>query len=207
MDYSKIIKEIYSDLAGQKRDGKVASYIPELSLVDPEKFGVTLITSEGKIHSEGDSNEKFSIQSISKVFTLSMSFSLLGDRIWERVGVEPSGSPFNSIVQLEYEKGKPRNPFINAGSLVVCDILFSKRSDPKSEILGFVRKLTGCSSINYNLKVAESEKTAGYKNAALINMMKSYGNIKNPVEKILDLYYTVCSMEMNCTELAKAFLH
>jgi glutaminase len=207
MDYSKIIKEIYAEIYAEKKEGKVADYIPELSIVDPDKFGVTLITSDGKIHSAGDSDERFSIQSISKVFTLSMAFSLLGDKIWDRIGVEPSGSPFNSIVQLEYEKGKPRNPFINAGALVVCDILFSKRADPKNEILGFVRKLAGCGSINYNLKIAESERTSGYRNAALINMMRSYGNIKNPVEKVLDLYYTVCSIELTCTELAKAFLH
>ncbi|HQO10663.1 MAG TPA: glutaminase [Clostridiales bacterium] len=207
MDYGKVIKEIYAEISDVKKEGKVADYIPELSVVDPDKFGITLITSEGRIHSAGDSDERFSIQSISKVFTLSMAFSLLGDKIWDRTGVEPSGSPFNSIVQLEYEKGKPRNPFINAGALVVCDILFSKRADPKNEILGFVRKLAGCGSINYNMKVAESERSAGYRNAALINMMRSYGNIKNPVEKVLDLYYTVCSIELTCTELAKAFLH
>ena len=207
MEYNKIIKEIYAEVSSAKKEGRVADYIPELSVIDPDKFGVTLITSDGKIHSAGDSDERFSIQSISKVFTLSMAFSLLGDKIWDRIGVEPSGSPFNSIVQLEYEKGKPRNPFINAGALVVCDILFSKRADPKNEILGFVRKLAGCGSINYNLKIAESERASGYRNAALINMMRSYGNIKNPVEKVLDLYYTVCSIELTCTELAKAFLH
>lgn len=206
MDYNKIIKKIYSELKHIPPEGKVADYIPELAKVNPEKFGVSLITVNGEEFNAGDCSERFSIQSISKVFALSMAFSVLGEKIWERVGVEPSGSSFNSIVQLEYEKGKPRNPFINAGALVVCDILFSKRSDPKAEFLGFIRKLSGSKTINYNMKVAESEKAHGFKNAALINMMKSYGNIVNPIENVLDLYYSICSIEMTCSELTKAFL-
>jgi len=206
MHYQKIIEEIHTELKKSSPEGKVADYIPELSKVDGNKFGVSLITCGGEIFKIGESDEKFSIQSISKVFALSMAFSVLGEKIWERVGVEPSGSSFNSIVQLEYEKGKPRNPFINAGALVVCDMLFSKRSDPKSEFLGFVRKLSGSGKINYNLKVAESEREHGYKNAALINMMKSYNNIVNPVERVLELYYLFCSIEMTCTELARSFL-
>lgn len=206
MDYQKIIEEIYTEVKKSSQEGKVADYIPELSKVDGNKFGVSLITCSGDIFKIGDCDEKFSIQSISKVFALSMAFSVLGEKIWERVGVEPSGSSFNSIVQLEYEKGKPRNPFINAGALVICDILFSKRSDPKAEFLGFVRKLSGSGRINYNPKVAESEKELGFKNAALINMMKSYSNIINPVESVLELYYLFCSIEMTCSELAKAFL-
>jgi glutaminase len=206
MDYNKIIKNIYSEVKHIPPEGKVAGYIPELAKISPDKFGVSLITVNGEEFNEGDFGERFSIQSIAKVFALSMAFSVLGEKIWERVGVEPSGSSFNSIVQLEYEKGKPRNPFINAGALVICDILISKRSDPKAEFLGFVRKLSGSKTINYNLKVAESEKDHGYKNAALINMMKSYGNIINPIEIVLELYYSICSIEMTCTELARAFL-
>jgi glutaminase len=206
MDYDKIIKNIYSEVKHFSPAGKVADYIPELAKVDPDKFGVSLVTVYGEEFNAGDFGERFSIQSISKVFALSMAFSVLGEKIWERVGVEPSGSSFNSIVQLEYEKGKPRNPFINAGALVVCDILFSKRSDPKAEFLGFLRKLSGSKIVNYNVKIAESEKAHGFKNAALINMMKSYGNISNPVDEVLDLYYSICSIEMTCSELAMAFL-
>jgi len=206
MDYDKIIKNIYSEVKHFYPAGKVADYIPELAKVDPDKFGVSLVTVYGEEINAGDCDERFSIQSIAKVFALSMAFSVLGEKIWERVGVEPSGSSFNSIVQLEYEKGKPRNPFINSGALVICDILISKRSDPKAEFLGIVRKLSGRKTINYNLKVAESEKDHGYKNAALINMMKSYGNIINPIEIVLELYYSICSVEMTCTELARIFL-
>lgn len=206
MNYDKIISDIFNEVKSSVQEGKVANYIPELAKIDPEKFGISLIDIDGKESKAGDFNEKFSIQSISKVFTLSMAISILGEEIWNRVGVEPSGSSFNSIVQLEYEKGKPRNPFINAGALVVCDILFSKRSDPKAEFLGFIRKLSGSKTVNYNKKVAESEKEHGFKNAALINMMKSYGNIINQPENVLDLYYSICSIEMSCSELAKAFL-
>jgi len=206
MDYNKIIKDICSEVKHFPPAGKVAGYIPELAKISPDKFGVSLITVNGEEFNENDCDERFSIQSISKVFSLSMAFSVLGEKIWDRVGVEPSGSSFNSIVQLEYEKGKPRNPFINAGALVICDILISKRSDPKAEFIGFIRKLSGNKTVNYNLKVAESEKDHGYKNAALINMMKSYGNIINPIENVLELYYSICSIEMTCTELARAFL-
>jgi glutaminase len=205
-DYKKIIEKIYNEVKLSEPNGKTADYIPELAKIDPDKFGISLITVEGGEYSIGDHNEKFSVQSISKVFTLSMAFSLLGDKLWQRVGVEPSGSSFNSIVQLEYEKGKPRNPLINAGALVVCDILISQLNDPRNEILEFVRKTAKSNGLNFNSDVAKSEKEHGFRNAALINMMKSYGNIYNPIDIVLDTYYAVCSIEMTCSELAMSFL-
>ena len=183
----------------------MASYIPELGVVDPGKFGIHLLTTDNKSYFFGDSEEKFSIQSISKVLTLSFVLPLLGETIWKRIGVEPSGDPFNSIVQLEYENGIPRNPFINAGALVVADLILTHFDNPKEAFLKYVRKITGLPSINYNLSVAKSEKQHGYLNAALANMMKSYGNIHNDIDPVLDFYFHQCAIEMSCEELAKAF--
>jgi glutaminase len=134
-----------------------------------------------------------------------MAFSFLDEKVWQRVGVEPSGNPFNSLVQLEYEKGIPRNPFINAGALVIADILVSELKNPKQDFLAFIRTLSGNETINYNEKVAQSEKDTGFRNAALCNFLKSFGNIKNEVEVVLDFYFHQCSIEMTCKELAHSF--
>ena len=129
----------------------------------------------------------------------------VGTEIFSRVGVEPSGDPFNSLVQLEHEKGIPRNPFINSGALVLTDILLEKLEDPKAELLSFIKTLSCDSDIGFNDQVAKSEKQCGFKNTAIINLMKSYGNIKGDIEEVLDLYYDFCSIEMSCKELANAF--
>ncbi|MEQ9592854.1 MAG: glutaminase [Cyclobacteriaceae bacterium] len=205
MNYDVILKDIFASLQKEPTEGEVASYIPELGDVDPSKFGLYLLTTNNQSYSFGDSNEKFSIQSISKVLSLSFILPLLGEGIWKRIGVEPSGDPFNSIVQLEYENGIPRNPFINAGALVVADLILTHFDNPKEAFLNYVRKITGLSSISYNPAVAESEKRHGHLNAALANMMKSYGNIHNDIDPVLDFYFHQCSIEMTCEELAKAF--
>lgn len=205
-DIAHILKEIFDQVHNLSDDGQVASYIPELASIDPAKFGVHLFTSEGDHYGLGDHEEKFSIQSIGKVLALTLAFQQKGDDLWSRVGVEPSGNPFNSLWQLEYEHGKPRNPLINSGAIVIDDILCSLFPDPKDVFLDFVRMVTGNSTIQYNSQVANSEKNLGYRNAALINMMKASGNIQNDINKVLDLYYYQCSIEMSCAELASAFL-
>ncbi|WP_010232352.1 glutaminase [Gillisia marina] len=206
MDYQKILNTIQEEISYPNAIGKVAAYIPELAKVDPKKFGMHLYCRDSGHYSFGDSKEKFSIQSISKVFTLTMAMQILGESLWERVDVEPSGDPFNSLTQLEYEQGIPRNPFINAGALVIADVLVSNLKDPKKDLLEFVRKLTGNNEIDYDLRVAESEKSTGYRNYGLVNYMKALGNIKNDVEPILDFYFHQCSLAMSCEELAKAFM-
>lgn len=206
MEYEKVLREIELEVRGLKNVGIPASYIPELAKIDPDQCGLSLITLTGENYAIGDSGVRFSIQSISKVFTLSIAFSLLGDTLWNRVGVEPSGSSFNSIVALEYEQGIPRNPFINAGALVIADILITHLDDAKTTFLDYVRELTGSNNIHYNETVVKSEKAHGHVNAALINMMKAHGNINNPAQTVLDFYYHHCSLELSCVELAKAFL-
>ncbi len=204
MDYAKIIRDLASEVQPLYGQGKVADYIPELGKVPPRQFGLCLQINEGISHEFGDSRTKFSVQSISKVFALSMAFGLLGEELWQRVGVEPSGNAFNSLMQLEYEKGIPRNPLINAGALVVTDILVSKFENPKAEILRYLRQLAGTKDIHFNEQVAESERKTGYRNFALAYFLKSFGNLHNDVEQVLDVYFHQCSVEMTCVELASA---
>jgi glutaminase len=205
-DYQSVLEAIQNEVVPLRRTGAVANYIPELAKVNPDKFGMHLQTIDGQGFSVGDSGESFSIQSISKVFALAMVVSCVGEKIFDRVGVEPSGSSFNSLVQLEYEKGIPRNPLINAGAMVVCDVLIEQLQKPKKEILDFIRILANNKKICYNENVAASENKFGFRNAALANFLKSFGNIHNNVNDVLDLYFHICSIEMSCKDLAAAFL-
>ncbi len=206
MDYKAILKEINNEVTPLFGKGDVADYIPELANVNPNNFGIELRFLDGSNYSIGNTNIPFSIQSISKVFSLTLAIKLVGDDVWKRVGVEPSGNAFNSLVQLEHENGIPRNPFINAGAIVIADIIISQLENPKQEILEFIRKLAKNSDIHINKKVAISEKRNGFRNAALANMMKSFGNIENDIDEVLDLYFCLCSIEMTCRDLSQAFL-
>ncbi len=205
MNYQSILGSIYQESKLLPIIGNVASTIPELAKVDGNKFGIHLTTISKEDYAIGNSNEKFSIQSVSKALTVAFAFSFLDEKIWNRVGVEPSGSSFNSLVQLEYEKGIPRNPFINAGALVIADMLVSQLKNPKQEFLNFIRKISGTETINYNTQVAQSEKETGFRNASLCNFLKSFGNINNQVDEVLDFYFHQCSLEMTCKELAHSF--
>ncbi|WP_298879381.1 glutaminase [uncultured Polaribacter sp.] len=206
-NYKKIITNIYKDLKSIDDPGKVANYIPELANVDENNFGIHISTINNEGFGIGDANKKFSIQSISKILTLTLAYKLIGEKIWNRVDVEPSGNPFNSLLQLEADFGKPRNPFINAGAIVVCDILMSHLKNPKEDFLTFCRNISNNFSLNYSEKVAQSEKKSGFRNIALCNFIKSFGNIKNDVEEVLDFYFHTCSLEMSCKELSEIFLY
>jgi glutaminase len=185
------------------RTGKVASYIPALAEISPDQFAMALCTVGGKQAMYGATDEHFSIQSISKVFTLACAIRLLGEKLWQRIGREPSGDPFNSLIQLEHENGRPRNPLINAGAICVADHLISHTADAKTMILEFVSELCG-DNVQFDLRVAESERVWGYRNAALANFMKSFGNLENDVDTVLDVYFHQCSITMTCAQLAKA---
>lgn len=207
MNYNEIFEKIDATLEPFKSDGKISDSIPELAKVNPNKFGIHLLDIDGNTYQFGDCNEKFSIQSISKVFSLSLAFQFIGENIWNSVGVEPSGNSFNSLVQLEYEKGKPRNPFINAGAMVIADILITNLKNPKVDFLQFVRKIAHSDSIDYNPNIAKSEKEVGFRNAALANFLKSFGRLQNKVEDVLDFYFHQCSIEMSCKELSEAVFY
>ena len=184
----------------------MADYIPALAKVDPKRFGIAVATLDGQEYMTGDAQVCFSIQSISKVFTLAMVTRRIGDEIWKAVGREPSGNPFNSLVQLEYEQGMPRNPFINAGALVVTDRLISLYPHPKDTMIEFVRELCANDDIYYDKEIARSERLNADRNMALAYFMKSFGNIENDVETLLDVYCHQCAISMSCTDLARAFL-
>ena len=206
MDYKKILEDIYQEILPYKKEGKQADYIPALAKIDPDQFGMCLESVSGDVYPFMQSDTRFSIQSITKVFTLAMSLSMKGENLWKRVGKEPSGTAFNSLVQLEVEKGIPRNPFINAGAIVMTDILLSELQDPENEYINFVRALCGNDSVDYNLEVATSERENGYLNAAIANMLKYHGTIENDIESVLMFYFKMCSIEMSCRELSKAFI-
>lgn len=188
--------------------GQVAQYIPALAKIDPSKFGAAVVTVEGEIATYGDADEPFSLQSISKVFTLTLALERLGSALWQRVGREPSGNAFNSIVQLEREGGIPRNPLINAGAIVVCDILLVNRSADETiaSILDFIQQLSGDSSVFIDEDIARSEAATGFRNISLANFMRSFDNLEHDVADVLNVYFHQCAIAMNCTQLARAGL-
>lgn len=206
MDYQKLLEEIYAKVQPLSQEGKVANYIPALANVDPSHFGMCINNVDGEVFAIKDADVRFSIQSISKVFALAMSLSVKGESLWTRVGKEPSGTAFNSLVQLEAEGGIPRNPFINAGALVLADIMLTSFENPEEKYLTFVRELCGCDTVDYNDETALSERETGYLNAAIANLLKYHKNIECDVERVLRFYFLMCSVEMNCKELARAFL-
>ena len=206
MDYQQILENIYQAILPYAKEGAQADYIPELAKVNPDQFGMCIHTIYGEIASVEQADTRFSIQSISKVFALAMCLSIKGDDLWKRVGKEPSGTAFNSLIQLEVEKGVPRNPFINAGAIVMADILLTHLENPEEDFLAFVRAVAGNDTIAYNESVAVSERENGYLNAAIVNLLKYHGTIENDIEKVLHFYFLMCSVEMSCRELSLAFL-
>jgi len=207
MDFQAILEEIHKEVQPAISQGIVADYIPKLAAVPLEKFGMAVQTLDGDLFTIGDAEENFSIQSISKAYTLTLALQFIGeDRLWKRVGREPSGNPFNSLVQLEYENGIPRNPFINAGALVIVDIILSNSKNLSQILLDFVRQRSDNIGINFDAEVAASEKETGFRNSALANFLKSYGNLENDVNSVLEAYFLQCSLSMNCVDLAKSFM-
>lgn len=208
MDWTKILAEVTACVEPHRGQGRVADYIPALAAIDPNKFGLAVALGDGSTHCLGDADEPFSIQSISKVFTLSMALRKVGDALWQSVGREPSGSAFNSIVQLEVERGIPRNPLINAGAIVVTDHLVQKvGADPMIEkLVTRLRMLAEDDSITVDEVVAASESEAGSRNRAMAYFMKSFGNFQNPVEETLKAYFAHCAISMNCRQLSRAAL-
>ena len=200
------VREIAEEMQARPDRGEVAGYIPELACIDPGAFGLVVIDADGKVAAAGDADAPFSIQSISKVFTLTLALGKVGNLLWQRVGREPSGSPFNSIVQLEREQGVPRNPFINAGAIAVTDLIVSRHQPREAlgEILRFMQFVADDPSIAIDEAVAASEQRTGYRNIALANYMKSFGVLDNPVDFTLGVYFHHCAIAMSCRQLAMA---
>lgn len=202
------LQHIADDIAAQASSlygqGKVATYIPALARVQPKQFGMAIALVDGSCVSSGSAQTLFSIQSISKLFTFVLALKLMGDEVWQRVGREPSGAAFNSMVQLETEKGIPRNPFINAGALVITDMLTTRFAHLDIALLGALRRLCDCPDLNWDMQTAKSERETAHRNMALAYFMKSYGNFVNEPELVLDNYCRQCAIEMSCTQLAQA---
>lgn len=205
IDYQSVLDRIYAEVNQEPFRGKVATYIPALARVPLQKFGMAIRTIDGREFHVGDAFENFSIQSISKVFTLTLAMGIAADDLWQRVGREPSGNRFNSLIQLEYENGKPRNPFINAGAIVVTDAIFEGVGKTKNNLLRFVRELSNNQTISFDEEVAESERVFGDRNRALANFIRSYGNLKHAADEVLDVYFHQCAIPMSCMDLARAF--
>ncbi len=202
----RILAEIAAEMRDMTHRGKVADYIRPLAEVPIDKFGIAVVTAKGSTHLAGDAEEAFSIQSISKVFALTLALGAVGDQLWNRVGREPSGSAFNSIVQLENEHGIPRNPFINAGAIVVADMLLGHHQPREAigQMLRFVRELTGEDTIAIDEAVARAEQDTGFRNKALANYMRAFGNIEGDVDLVLGTYFHYCALAMSCRQLALA---
>jgi glutaminase len=203
MDFAPILQEITDELRPQAgQHGQVAAYIPALARVRGDQFGIALVTREGVEATAGDCDTLFSIQSVSKVFSLTLCLQGIGEELWQRVGREPSGNPFNSLVQLESEQGKPRNPFINAGAIVIADALLGlERSD--RDLVAMLSDLAG-EPIHIDEEVAASEAATGFRNQALAYFMKSFGRIEHDVAAVLEIYFRQCAISMNCRQLARA---
>ena len=206
LDLVDILTKVGGEAERDIGKGKVASYIPALKRVPRNKFGIAVCTVTGDEYVFGDAEEAFSIQSISKVLTLAMALGYVGADLWKRVGREPSGNAFNSLVQLEAENGVPRNPFINAGALVVTDTVVSYSRDAREGLLSWAWKLSTNSRIRFDREVAASEHLTGDRNRAIAYFLKAHKNLKCSVDDVLDVYFHQCALAMSCLDLARAFL-
>ncbi len=206
MAVQEILNQIHTSISARSDRGEVATYIPELACVDPGHFGLAVALADGELYSVGDADMPFSIQSISKVFTLALALGMVGDKLWERVGREPSGNAFNSILQLEREQGIPRNPFINPGAIVVTDVILASSSPAETlaELVNFIRYAADDGNIYINEAVALSEKTTGHRNFALAHFLRSFNNLTHEPDLTLGTYFHQCAIEMSCRQLALA---
>jgi glutaminase len=208
VDIDALLREVAEEARPHAEHGKVADYIEAVASLDPSTFGLAVVELDGTEHVEGDVDQPFAIQSISKVFALVLAMQKadehagVAEELWKRVGVEPSGDPFNSLVQLEHEQGKPRNPMINAGALVVDDVLLDHCDDPRASLLELLRCLTG-EEIGVDEAVLRQEGT-GHRNRAMGHLMSAFGNLTSPVDDVMDVYVHQCAIAMSTRQLARS---
>ena len=203
-DLQALIDEIADGVVRGR--GEVATHIPGLDAVDPDAVGLAVALTSGEVFTAGDAQEPFSIQSVSKVFSLALVLATDADAVWSRVSREPSGTPYNSLMQLEVERGIPRNPFINAGALVVTDHLLQATGDVRPALLDLLRGESGNASIDSDPAIAAAEAASGHRNSALAHFLASHGNLVNPVTDVLEAYFWQCALTMSCQDLALAGL-
>lgn len=201
-----VLEDIVRSHRPQRESGSVPANIPFLAAVPFDRFGIAVATASGEVFRSGDADVPFSIQSISKVFTLAMALRGGPGTLWSRVLREPSGTPFNSLVQLEAEHGIPRNPFINAGALVVTDHLMNETPDAATRLLRFLTAEAGSAGPFIDEAAAASELSSSNRNLALAHFLKDFGNLTQSAESVVENYVRQCSIMMTCVELAKAGL-
>lgn len=202
---SSVVGDIVKKISDSGDKGEATRQIPELSGVDTEQFGIAILTREGEMVCGGDSDTPFSLQSISKAFSLELVLKAHGDGLWERVGRDPSGDPYNSVIDLERQKGYPRNPFVNAGALIVVDMLLDtlKPEEEVEAVVEFVGTLLDGDEFTLNDKVADSDEGSGSLNRAMLNIANHFGNVRNPIDKIMKAYVRQCAIELSCRQLAR----
>ena len=201
----RVVAEITDEISSSDDWGEATRQIEPLSRVDTRQFGIAILTRNGDMVCGGDADTPFSIQSISKVFSLELVLEAHGDDLWDRVGRDPSGDPFNSVIDLERQKGHPRNPFINAGALIVVDMLLDSRApgEEVQAVVNFVERLLDGEDFGFDEEVAKSDDEAGSLNRAMLNISKHFGNVRNPVDKIMSAYVRQCAIELSCRQLAR----
>ena len=206
MDLVGILNRITDDMAARPDRGRVASYIPQLACIDPDHFAISICLADGTQLSSGDATTPFSIQSVSKVFGLAIALGRVGDNLWARVGREPSGQAFDSILLLEQEKGRPRNPFINAGAIVTTDTYLEGHAPAEAlgGLMRFIREAADDENIHIDDSVARSEIATGHRNFALAHYMLSHGNLRHEPELTLGTYFHQCAVAMSTSQLARA---
>ena len=207
LDLDDILGTIHEEVARRFGEGEVADYIPALADVPKDRFGMALALLDGTVHEVGASRQRISIQSVSKVHTLTLALKAVGGELWKRVDREPSGDPFNSLIQLEHEKGIPRNPFMNAGALVVADVILSSYADPEATLLEFMRARAGNREVGKDDALARSERESGHRNVALAHFIRSFANLHNDPADVLDFYFLQCSLQMDCLDLARSVVY
>ncbi|GGI05581.1 glutaminase [Egicoccus halophilus] len=208
-DLDALLEEVAEIARPKASEGELADYIPELREEDPDSFGLAVVDLDGTEHVVGDVDRPFAIQSVSKVFSLVLAMQKadaadgVRKELWGRVGVEPSGDPFNSLVQLEHEKGIPRNPMINAGALVVDDVLLDHCTDHHEEMQALVSELAG-EEVTVDERIASSEEGTSGRNRAMAYLMQSFGNLHHPVDDVIKAYAHQCAVKMTARQLARA---
>jgi glutaminase len=199
-----LLDRIAADVRPFAADGRVADYIPALARVDPGLFALAVVTAEGAEWTSGEARRPFSIQSISKLFTLALAMEWVGNELWHRVRREPSGMRFNSLIQLETEDGIPRNPFINAGAIVVTDALLHHRPTLDTSFRTQMRLMAGNPALNYDEAVYRSEMAHGDLNRAIAYYLRAKGNLREDPGLVTNVYFRACSMAMSALDLARA---
>lgn len=184
-------------------DGKLADYIPELAKANPAWFSICIVTKNGQVFEVGDFNQLFTIQSISKVFVYGMALEEHGrEKLLRKVGVEPTGDRFNSIIQLDNDSKRPDNPMINAGAIATTSLIQGKDpTDRLNRLLDMVRRYTGRDAV-VDMSVFMSERSTGHRNRAIAHLMLNFGMIDNRIDEVLDLYFQQCAVMVNCRDLA-----